>query len=114
MAEALGYCKLCELEDFRDRDLVSVMRDAHRDHIRKYGSDFPQGHEARKPWEVAMTLRAFRDFGVLREDAEVLGVGAGKEATLYWLTNHVRRVFATDLYLTEDDWSARDSGRHML
>ena len=27
--------------------------------------------------------------------------GAGNEPTLFWLTNHVRRVFATDLYLAD-------------
>jgi hypothetical protein len=31
-----------------------------------------------------------------------LGFGAGAEATLFWLSNHVRRVFATDLYIVED------------
>ncbi len=61
-----------------------------------------------------MTARALRDFGALREDAEILGVGAGTEATIFWLTRHVKRVFATDLYLTEDSWSAMDSGAGML
>jgi SAM-dependent methyltransferase len=32
-------------------------------------------------------------------------VGAGNEPTLFWLTRHVRRVFATDLYLDEQDWT---------
>ncbi len=51
-----------------------------------------------------MAVRALRDHGVLRADAEVLGVGAGTEATLFVLTNHVRRVFATDLYLDPHGW----------
>ena len=49
-----------------------------------------------------MTLRALRDLGALNPTSEVLGVGAGAEATLFWLTNHVRRVVATDLY--DDEW----------
>lgn len=61
-----------------------------------------------------MTARALRDFSALRGDAEILGVGAGREATIFWLTRHVKRVFATDLYLTEDAWSARHSGPGML
>jgi SAM-dependent methyltransferase len=61
-----------------------------------------------------MTIRAFRDFGVLRDDAQVLGVGAGREATVFWLTKHVGRVFATDLYLTDDPWSTTDSDWEML
>jgi SAM-dependent methyltransferase len=108
----LGYCKLCELRDFRDPDLRAVMRD-----MAGVGSErpgYPDGEEHRKPWEVAMTARALRDLGALREDAELLGVGAGTETTIFWLTRHVKRVFATDLYLTEDSWSALDSGAGML
>ena len=59
---------------------------------------FPVGREYRKYWEIAMALRSFRDLGVLRDDAQVLGVGAGHEATIYWLTRHVGRVVATDRY----------------
>lgn len=61
-----------------------------------------------------MTARAFRDLGTLRDDASVLGVGAGHEATIYWLTTQVGRVVATDLYEAEDDWSETDSSAEML
>ena len=109
---ALGYCKLCELEDFKDPDLRALMRDMAG--VGPERPNYPDGEEHRKPWEVSMTARALRDFGALREDAEILGVGAGTEATIFWLTRHVRRVFATDLYLTEDSWSASDSGAGMV
>lgn len=110
--QALGHCKLCELSDFGDADLAAVMRAI-------YGGgsespEFPRGEEHRKHWEVSMSVRALRDLGALRPDAEILGVGAGREATLFWLTREVRRVFATDLYLAEDSWSATDSGARML
>ncbi len=112
-ASRLGYCKLCELEDFRDPDLRDLIRDMSHG-VGAERPDYPDGEEHRKPWEVAMTARALRDFGALREDAEILGVGAGTENTIFWLTRHVRRVFATDLYLTEDSWSQSDSGAGML
>jgi SAM-dependent methyltransferase len=111
-ASRLGYCKLCEIEDFRDPDLRELIRDLSG--VGSERPDYPDGEEHRKPWEVAMTARALRDFGALREDAEILGVGAGTEATIFWLTRHVKRVFATDLYLTEDSWSELDSGAGML
>jgi SAM-dependent methyltransferase len=76
--------------------------------------DFPNGREYRKYWEVAMTARAFRALGVLRDDTRVLGVGAGREATIYWLTRHVGEVVATDLYGQQDAWSETDSGADML
>ena len=45
-----------------------------------------------------MAMLAFERGGVLRPDAELLGVGAGNEPTIYALTQRVKRVFATDLY----------------
>jgi SAM-dependent methyltransferase len=111
----LGHCKLCELADFADPELRELIRDVYEGDREHFGdAGFPAGREYRKYWEVAMTLRSFRDLGVLREDARVLGVGAGREATIYWLTRHVGEVVATDLYETQDDWSESDSSADML
>jgi SAM-dependent methyltransferase len=111
----LGLCKLCELSDFADGELRDLIRDVYASDRERFGDpDFPAGREYRKYWEVAMTLRAFRAFGALRETAEILGVGAGHEATIYWLTRHVARVIATDLYERVDVWSESDSGHEML
>jgi SAM-dependent methyltransferase len=57
---------------------------------------------------AALTLRRH---GTLRRDADVLGVGAGNEPTIFWLTNHVHRVFATDLYAASDEWDASANAR---
>ncbi len=111
----LSHCKLCELEDFSDPELRELIRGVFASDREYFGDpDFPAGREYRKYWEVAMTLRAFRSLGVLRDDARVLGVGAGREATVYWLTRHVGEVVATDLYETEDNWSESDSSTDML
>src|SRR5258708_25106092 len=53
-----------------------------------------------------MAIRALGEFGALRPDSRILGVAAGKEDTLFYLTRHVQQVFATDLYLWSGDWSA--------
>lgn len=58
----------------------------------------------RKQWEIELSLLTLRENGILHEDAEVLGVGAAKEATIYHLSNEVKRVFATDLYVTPGQW----------
>ena len=95
--------KLCDLEDFSDPDLVAIMREVCG--YKGIGlPGFPKGAEHRKDWEVAMAIRAFRDFGVLRPDAVVLGVAAGLEDTVFYLTRHVRQVFATDRYLSAGEW----------
>src|SRR3954471_20161509 len=112
---SLSHCKLCELADFDDPELRELIRDVYASDREHFGDpDFPAGKEYRKYWEVAMTLRAFRSLGVLRDDARVLGVGAGREATIYWLTRHAGEVVATDLYRTEDNWSESDSSEEML
>ena len=77
----LSYCKLCELADFRDPDLRELMRDMAG--VGPERPEYPDGEEHRKPWEVAQSARALRDFGALRQDAEILGVGAGTEATIF-------------------------------
>jgi SAM-dependent methyltransferase len=111
----LSHCKLCELADFSDFELRGLIRDIFASDLEHFGEpDFPSGREYRKYWEVAMTARAFRALGVLRDDARVLGVGAGREATIYWLTRHVGEVVATDLYESEDQWSDSDSSADML
>lgn len=99
-----GFNKTCTLEDFSDPDLVAIIRDVFAHEAAAF-PDLPQGREFRKHWEIGMAVASFREFGALRPDAELLGVGVGTEPTMYWLTNHVRRVFATDLYAGAGDWS---------
>src|SRR5262245_61554505 len=99
----LGYNKLCQLEDFAHPTLRPLIREVFAHELERFGPDFPLGVEYRKHWEVAMAIRTLRDFGALLERSQVLGVGAGNEPTIFWLTNRVRRVFATDLYLQDGD-----------
>jgi SAM-dependent methyltransferase len=107
-APVLGYNKLCELEDFADEALLPYLRA-----IFPHDSGFAPGREYRKFWEVAQAARALVDFGAAHDHAELLGVAAGTEATMFWATNHVRRVFATDLYFDPGDWE-REAPRSML
>lgn len=95
--------RVINLEDFQE----PVVRDAIREIYARQSEgslEFPSGQEHRKQWEVAMAALALGDGAVLRPDAEVLGIGAGSEATLFWLTNYVRRVWATDLYADPGSW----------
>ena len=105
MSNRLPFNKVCELEDFSDPELVTALRDACAYKIPHLSVEYPKGFEHRKDWEVAMAVRSLREFGVLRRDARILGVGAGTEDTVFWLTRHVEQVFATDRYLQPGDWS---------
>jgi glycosyltransferase involved in cell wall biosynthesis/SAM-dependent methyltransferase len=96
--------KACAIEDFRDPGLASLIREIFPLEAASGGVSFPVGYEDRKQWEIAMAVRAFRDSGVLRRDATILGVGAGTERTLFYLTEKVGTVIATDLYLSPGRW----------
>src|SRR5262245_37680638 len=84
----LGYNKVCEYEDFADPGLAETIRDVFRHEVKYFTPEFPKGAEYRKYWEIGMSVRALRTFGALRPDAVMLGVGAGTEATVFYLTNH--------------------------
>jgi SAM-dependent methyltransferase len=107
---SLGHNKLCCVEDFAHPDLTATIRAVFPHDVDRFGPGFPIGREYRKHWEVAMAARALGDLGVLHDRAEVLGVGAGHEPTIFWLTTKVARVFSTDLYLDPGVWSEFASG----
>lgn len=100
----LAYSKVCELEDFEHPELRPVIRDvcAHKRSV--FGAGFPTGYEYRKDWEVAMAVRTLADHGALRPDARLLGVAAGTEDTVFYLTRHVGEVVAIDRYLEPAEW----------
>jgi SAM-dependent methyltransferase len=52
----------------------------------------------RKAYEFTQLLFGLTRLGLVRDDVQVLSVGAGHEPVLYWLANRVQRVIATDMY----------------
>lgn len=101
----LSHNKVCCLEDFENPELIRWLRSVFAYECQRFGPQFPRDREYRKYWEMAMSARAMHGAGVLHDRAQVLGVGAGNEPTIFWLTNHVGRVFATDLYADAGPWS---------
>jgi SAM-dependent methyltransferase len=110
----LPYNKLCNLGDFAHPDLVPYLHTVCPD-MASDSPGWPQRSPEveRKMWEIAMALRAFADFGLLNGRSQILGVGAGREPTIFELTNHVGRVFATDLYADGGSW-VLDANSSML
>ena len=101
-----SYVKLCDRRDFDDPEVRATIR------------AIVPGLESeaeleRKFWEYAMLALFMEDVGALRDDAEVLAVGAGHEAPLFWLANRVGRVLATDIY-GEGGFAGGEAERSML
>jgi SAM-dependent methyltransferase len=108
MPHSIPLSKSCTVNDFANPGLSEAIRQVFPHEAERFGPGFPVGVEYRKHWEVGMAALALREGGALRPDAEILGVGVGNEPTLFWLTNHVRRVFATDIY-ADDAWDESSS-----
>jgi SAM-dependent methyltransferase len=95
--------KPCEIEDFSNPELAAVMREIFPEEARADPA-WPRGREWRKHWENSMAVLAMlRELPRERRQL-ALGVGAGTEATSFYLTNHFRLVLATDLYGRSADW----------
>jgi SAM-dependent methyltransferase len=100
------YAKLCDRRDFDDPQLLAAIRSLvpERD---------PQAHVERKVWEFAMVMLFLGESGHLDGASRVLSVGAGDERVLFWLTNHVGQIVATDIY-GEGKFAHREAGASML
>jgi SAM-dependent methyltransferase len=85
--------QLCELANpakWDNPEWVEILR----------GIGLPDGKQSmhRKAYEFAQLAYGLRKLGFLTDSSRVISIGAGHEAILYWLANHVRSVVATDMY----------------
>ena len=101
----MPFNKVCEIEDFARDEIAAVIREVMAHKHARFGEGFPRGAEHCKDWEVAMAVRTLREFGALRPDASILGVAAGMEDTMYYLSRHVREVMVVDRYAQPGMWS---------
>ena len=93
--------KLCCIEDWEDCEVKEIIPELQ--HITYYNKC--QGILARKPgqihrkdWEWALGLIAMKRFGKLNNNNIGIGIGAGRELILFYLTRYLGHVYATDLY----------------
>lgn len=80
----------------------------HRD-IESYSPDkhvfrHTSGEIYRKGWEWTQAAYGLERLGALTSRSSGLGVGAGREAIIFWLADRCGRIVATDLYGNEG-WS---------
>ncbi len=101
----IGYNRVCNLGDFADVALRDAIREVFAHELSLFPPGYPDGVADSKQWEIAMAVRALRDFDALRPDARLLGIGAGTEVTSFFLSRHVRQVVATDIYAGAGAWA---------
>ena len=100
------YVKPCEIEDFDDPELLKYLRSVQPGLT-------PDEERHRKNWEFAMLASYLSEVGALNDDASALAVAAGHEAPLYWLSNRIRKVVATDIY-GDGGFASREATATML
>lgn len=90
--------KICDGADWFSGNFASIIADELH--------EVPRFH--RKQWEFAAIFDALSKAGVVRADAVGVSFGSGQELPIYALANHVKQIWATDLYTADTSWpSAR-------
>ena len=90
----IQLCELANPAKWDNPEWVEILRSLGE------AEDKPSMH--RKAYEFTQLIFGCRRLGALREDSDIVSIGAGHELVLYWLANHARRVVATDMY--EGQW----------
>lgn len=99
----ISLCKVANVNDFETKEFKSLFDNNDLGYI----SMFPNARPSifnRKTWEIGMALMSLEKTGMLTDDSEILGIGVAKEQTISVLSNRVKRVFATDIYLDPGSW----------
>ena len=82
--------RLCYTEDWDNKEFKNILKELQT-----------PTHDAyidRKDWEFAIGILAMKRFNKLNDKCTAIGIGAGKEQVLFYLANHLKNVYATDLY----------------
>lgn len=99
----ISLCKVANVNDFETEEFKSLFEENDLGYV----SMFPFARPSilnRKTWEIGMAMISLEKTGVLKPDSEILGIGVAKEQTISMLSNKVKRVFATDIYLDPGTW----------
>ena len=94
--QRLKLNRLCSLEDWNNDEIRQILSElqmlTHPIIIH------------RKQWEWAMGILAMKRFNKLNDKCRAIDIGAGREEVLFYLANHLKHVYATDLYGELDKW----------
>jgi SAM-dependent methyltransferase len=101
--------KICAAADWNDPELSEMIMDILSLDVGRSPEFLTTRH--RKHWEWAIGMLALKRAGKIDNDCTFLGIGSGSEAPLFYLTNHAKYVFSTDLYtITSRRWKEANIG----
>lgn len=96
--EYYPICELTNVDKWFSREWAKLQEDLRTPMY--YPPDFVH----RKTWEWVQCIYGLDKLGVLNDTAIGLGVGAGHESLMYYFSNKVKHVIATDLYDEDSIW----------
>lgn len=99
------YAKVCDVADFGDPAFRARAQELRPEIDLSWQFD-------RKNWESVMATFLFEEAGVL-DGADVLSVGAGHEAVLFWIAERAARTVAVDVY-GQGEFAGSDAPAGML
>src|SRR5918994_690048 len=80
--------RLCSLENWNNEEIRQIFSELHNPPVTIH----------RKDWEFAMGVLAMKRFNKLNDKCTAIGIGSGREEVLFYLANHLKHVYATDIY----------------
>lgn len=92
----MKYSKVAEFKDFDSKEFLGIQE--------RFDKVTISSNPNRKDWENLMVFYSLEKYNLLNKDTRVLGVGAGFENTIAWLSHYVGEVIATDIYDDSGSW----------
>lgn len=99
----LPLSKVIHTDDFSSEEYMGI-KQKYNLGFNSRVSHLDYSRDNRKDWEITMAVYGLDSCGAIREDAEILGIGAATEETIGAISPYVKRVFATDLYFEPGSW----------
>lgn len=96
--------EVVNVDRYNDEDWLCFHKDIEKYSIDKHVFIHTGGQVHRKGWEWTQAIYGLDRLGKLTPDSRGLGVGAGREAIIFYLADKVKEVVATDLYGMNEEW----------
>src|SRR5215211_3879132 len=102
--------RLCYIDDWDNQELKNIINGLQNPIFENYihRKDWnstnkivglrKSGFIHRKDWEWALGIIAMKRFNKLNDKCTAIGIGAGREEVLFYLANHLKHVYVTDIY----------------
>lgn len=100
-SSASPLSEVINVRRYDDENWMQFHRDLETYSTDKHVFQHASGQIYRKGWEWTHCVFGLDRLGMIRPEHRALGVGAGREPVIFWLSDRIKEVVATDLYGNE-------------